>query len=102
MRGARRNAIFGIFRQLIKSFSLCLYVSLFVSSFLSFALSLSLSHSLIQVVFLTSLCSSHPDIVARGMEGLGLLCEESELFLEYVDVTTDPALFEYLDVRKGK
>ena len=50
------------------------------------------------MVFLTSLCSSQPDVVARGMEGLGLLCEESALLLEHIDPTSDAVLYEYLDV----
>jgi hypothetical protein len=34
------------------------------------------------------------------MEGLGLLCEESQLLLEHLDITTDQSLCEYLEVNE--
>ena len=51
-----------------------------------------------QILFLTSLCSLHPDVVSRGLEGLGLLCEESSILLEFIDQTTDSVLFDYFDI----
>eukprot|EP00047_Mylnosiga_fluctuans_P015123 m.43539 g.43539 ORF g.43539 m.43539 type:complete len:2596 (+) comp5784_c0_seq3:20-7807(+) len=54
----------------------------------------------LEIVFLTCLCSCDPAIVARGLEGLGLLCDESAILLEYLDPTSDGSLYDYLTANK--